>query len=134
MAFRKIKCLTLLKTVLEIFKRSKYFLKVDNDYPEQLGASQNDSSFLLQKSKLTKKNNWSMLSERKRKTCCAYLKMLQALDHWRAIITKVHGVINFHQKEIIQKTRSKNEFLRLIKNLVFTKITQDKGKLKKVRT
>ena len=41
--------------------RMEYFLKVDEKDLEKLGPSQNDSSFLLQKLNLAKKNNLSVI-------------------------------------------------------------------------
>ena len=114
-----------------------YFLELDIDYPKELFNLHKDLPFLPESKKVNKVEKLLCSIEDKKKNVIHIRALKQALNH-RLVLKKVHGVIQFNQKDWLKpyidmntklRKEAKNEFekdfVKLMNNSVFGKTMEN---------
>ena len=114
-----------------------YFLELDIDYPKELFNLYKDLPFLPESKKVNKVKKLLCSIEDKKKNVIHIRALKQALNH-RLVFKKVHGVIQFNQKDWLKpyidmntklRKEAKNEFekdfVKLMNNSVFGKTMEN---------
>ena len=85
-----------------------YFLELDIDYPKELFNLYKDLPFLPESKKVNKVKKLLCSIEDKKKNVIHIRALKQALNH-RLVLKKVHGVIQFNQKDWLKPYIDKEE-------------------------
>ena len=88
-----------------------YFLELDIDYPKELFNLHKDLPFLPESKKVNKVEKLLCSIEDKKKNVIHIRALKQALNH-RLVLKKVHGVIQFNQKDWLKPYIDMNSKLR----------------------